>query len=300
MYAQFFGNFLLSHNVVTNDQLLAAMEYKSSHRPHLGTLAMHAGYMNANEVEHIHILQTHQDMKFGELAIQTGILTKEQVDELLNAQAPDYLALGEALVTLGFIDNFELERLIAEYTSENEITDLDDSEDSNEKVKKLFKNHLQAIKEDSVNDFELLYNILLFNNLVRFIGDDFTPTLGSRCTEYPKTYCVSQEIVGKFCLKLYIDMPESVCISFASRYVGEKFEDFDEYVAASLEDFINLHNGLYCVNVSNNSGMELKLLPPVVETEPLIEFKNPAFLMPVIYPFGTIHFIFELSLNPKE
>ena len=92
-------------------------------------------------------------------------------------------------------------------------------------------------------------------------------------------------------------MPETACMAFASRYTGDTFDDFDEYVSASLEDFVNLHNGLFCVNVSNDHNIELELLPPKIETSPLFEFKNEAFLMPVIYPFGTINFIFELDCN---
>lgn len=297
MYAQFFGNYILSHDLITKEQLLAAMEQKNSKRPKLGTLAMHAGYMSASEVEHIHILQTHQDRKFGELAVEVGILTQEQVDELLNSQSPDYLALGQALIDAGIIDNFELERLITEYISENEIYDLDNAEDSKEKVEQLFRHYLGSNNEDSVNDAEILYNILLFNNLVRFIGDDFTPVLGTRIMEYPKTFCVSQEISGKYNIKMYIDMPEETCIEFASRYVDDNFTDFDEYVEAAVADFANLHNGLFCVNVSNSDNIELELNPPQVEDDMLLFFENPAFLMPIIYPFGTINFIFELNIT---
>ena len=59
----------------------------------------------------------------------------------MSMQAPDYLALGEALVNSGIIDNYELERLIVEYASENEIYDLDSSEDSRFKVEQLFKHY---------------------------------------------------------------------------------------------------------------------------------------------------------------
>ena len=56
MYAQFFGTFLLSHNVVTKDQLLSALGKKSSQHMKLGTLAIMKGYMTANEVDHRHIM----------------------------------------------------------------------------------------------------------------------------------------------------------------------------------------------------------------------------------------------------
>lgn len=299
MYAQFFGNYILSHDLITKEQLLSAMELKNSKRPKLGILAMHAGYMSASEVEHIHILQTHQDRKFGELAVEVGILTQEQVDELLNYQAPDYLALGQALIDEGIIDNFELERLITEYVSENEIYDLDNSEDSKEKVEQLFRHYLNAKGVDSVNNTEILYNILLFNNLVRFIGDDFTPVLGNRITEYPKNFCTSQTITGKYNIKMYIDMTEETSIQFASRYVDETFTEFDEYVEAAVADFMNLHNGLFCVNVSNSDNIELTLDPPKTEQDSLLFFEHLCFLMPIIYPFGTVNFIFELNITEE-
>ncbi len=299
MYAQFFGNFLLSHNVVTKEQLLSAMLQKETNRPRLGTLAMYAGYMTASEVEQIHILQTHRDERFGKLAVDTGLLTQEQLDDLLATQAPDYLVLGEALVKDGIIDYHQLERLIAEYISETEIDDLDYTEDPRAQVEQIFKHYLSNSERRNTDQYELLYNILLFNNLVRFIGGDFAPLLGTRCEEYPKSFCVSQEITGKYYIKLYIDMPETTCIEFANRYTGDDYEDFDEYVAAALEDFVNLHNGLFCVNLSNTHGIELQLNPPVIETTPLLTFKNDAFMMPVIYPFGTINFIFELNI-PRD
>ena len=296
MYAQFFGNYLLSHDLITKEQLLAAMEQKNTKRPKLGTIAMHAGYMSASEVEHIHILQTHQDRKFGELAVEVGILTPEQVDELLCSQTPDYLALGQALIDAGVIDNFEWERLVIEYISENEIYDLDNAEDSKEKVEQLFRHYLAESEDARDNDVVVMYCSLLFNNLVRFIGDDFTPVLGTRILEYPKNFCVSQAICGKHNIKMYIDMSEETCIEFASRYVGDEFYEFDEYVEAAVADFANLHNGLFCVNISNNDNIELVLDPPATEEDMLLFFEDTAFLMPIIYPFGTVNFIFEISI----
>lgn len=293
MYAQFFGNFLLSHELITTEQLLAAMEHKNANRPRLGTLAMHAGYLSASEVEHIHIVQTHKDKRFGEIAVELGLLSQAQVDELLALQVPDYLAFGQALIDMGIIDTYEWERLVADYISENEINELEFSEDSREKVETLYLHTRERRGDRPIDEFKSTYTTLLFNNLIRFIGDDFTPLRGEDFPEYPTEFCVSQEIHGKYHMKLYIDMPRETCIEFASRYVGDEFTDFDEYVEASLMDFVNLHNGLFCVNESNSDSVELTLEPPQVEEGPLLEFEQPATLMPIIYPFGTINFIFE-------
>jgi len=293
MYAQFFGNFLLSHELITTEQLLAAMERKSANRPRLGTLAMHAGYLSASEVEHIRILQTHKDRRFGEIAVELGLLSQAQVDELLALQVPDYIAFGQALIDMDIIDLYEWERLVVDYISENEINDLNFSDDSREKVETLYLRSLEKRGDKPIDEFKGIYTTLLFNNLIRFIGDDFTPLRGEDFPEYPTEFCVSQEIRGKYHMKLYIDMPADTCLAFASRYSGDEVTEFDEYVEASIMDFANLHNGLFCVNQSNSENIELTLEPPQTEKEPLLVFKKPATLMPIIYPFGTVNFIFE-------
>ena len=47
-------------------------------------------------------------------------------------------------------------------------------------------NHPQA-------DKAIHYLYLLFNNLVRFIGEDFTTLNPIPCPEYPTNYCISQK-----------------------------------------------------------------------------------------------------------
>ena len=65
MYTQFFGNYLLSNGYVTRDELFSAMQRQADQHLKLGTLAIHAGYMTASQVDDTVIHQTHQDRKFG-------------------------------------------------------------------------------------------------------------------------------------------------------------------------------------------------------------------------------------------
>ena len=293
-YAQFFGTFLLSHNVVTKDQLLSALGKKSSQHMKLGTLAIMKGYMTANEVDNVIISQTHNDCRFGDLAVREGYLTQEQVDELVKTQYPDFLLLGQTLVEEGYINNAQLETLITDYESENEITDLDYSNEKQDDLDRILANFFHTT-DVAADEYNASYMRLLFNDLTRFIGDDFTPLCFNPCKEYPVNYCVSQTIHGDLSAKVYLDMPETTCISFASRYVNEEFTEFDEYVQASLEDFLNLHNGLYNVNISNTLGKELTLEAPEVVSDELIELSSSSYLLQVMYPFGVINFIFELK-----
>ena len=162
MYAQFFGTFLLSHNVVTKDQLLSALGKKSSQHMKLGTLAIMKGYMTANEVDNVIISQTHNDCRFGDLAVREGYLTQEQVDELVKTQYPDFLLLGQTLVDEGYITNTQLETLIADYESENELTDLDYSNEKQDDLDRILANFFHST-DVAADEYNASYMRLLFN-----------------------------------------------------------------------------------------------------------------------------------------
>lgn len=299
MYTQFFGNYLLSKGYINQEQLFSAMQKQSEVRMKLGTLAIHAGYMTAEEVDYTVIAQTHQDKKFGELAIEFGYLTNDQVLELLKVQGPDFLLIGQILVDEGIISNTQLENIIADYRSQNEMIDLEMTIDNRNILDKLFDNFFIA-SETSISKLGKMYCELLFNNFVRFIGDDFTPLAISECNAFPVDKCVCQSVEGVYAITSYLNMEESAAIEFASRYAGEAFLEFDEYVQASMEDFLNLLNGLFIVNVSNEESLELSIdAPEQVESE-ILDFSEHTYVFPVLYPFGTIHFILEVHKGAES
>lgn len=293
MYTQFFGNYLLEKSYVNQEQLFSAMKKLASERMRLGTLAIHAGYMSASEVDRVVIEQTHEDKKFGEIAIEFGYLSEDQVVELLKSQSPDFLLLGQILVDDGVLSNQDLENIIADYRSQNELIDLDMTVESHETVKRLIDIFIRE-SNTNVTTFGKMYIELLFNNFLRFIGEDFTPVSTENITEFPPECCVYQSVEGIYSAKSYISMDKATAIEFASRYVGDTFEEYDEYVQASLEDFLNLHNGLFIVNLSNDSSTELTISTPTQIEEPLLCFENSTFHFPIMYSFGTVHFIFEV------
>lgn len=291
MYTQFFGNFLINKGIITTEQLMEALKIQASTHQKLGTLAIHAGYMSANEVEDVYIMQTHYDKRFGELAVKLGYLTQKQVNELLELQLPDYMKLGQVLVEKGWISNVDLENLVAEYRSSYEICDLNLAIEQQELVNKLLSSFCS---KENIQDSERVipYLTLFFNNLVRFIGEDFTPLEIIPMPEVPTNFCVSQQITDS--LLSALDMEPQTAIAFACKYVDEEFTEFDEYVLASVEDFLNLHNGLYAVNMSNEHSVELQLEPPMVQEHTTLSTDAPAYLLPIVYPFGRINFILSV------
>ena len=93
MYSQFFGNYLLSKQAVTKEQLILAIEEQHIRHLKVGTLAIHAGLMTTEQVDQVLMRQAHENKRFGELAVDAGFLTKEQVMTLLHEQIPIYLLI---------------------------------------------------------------------------------------------------------------------------------------------------------------------------------------------------------------
>lgn len=293
MYNQFFGNYLYSKGYVTKEHLISAMIRQTKELVHVSTLALYSGYMSASEVEYVINIQNEEGKKFSEIAISNGFLNQEQVLELLNTKTPDFLILGQILVNDGVFSYEQFENILTDYRSQNEFLDLELNEENKDDIQRLIDS-FSIISESAIPAFGKSYLELLFNNFVRYIGDDFTTLPPSVCTEFATEHCVSQSINGNYLVNTYINMSEETSISFAERYSGESYDEYDEYVAASLEDFINLHNGLFIVNASNESSNELTLGTLSPHNDSILSFERPTYLFPIYYPFGIIHFIMEV------
>lgn len=294
MFTQFFGNFLLNDNYVNREQLIQGLQAKSNTRMKLGILAINSGYMTASQVEKLHLMQFHQNKRIGGLAVEMGYMTTEQVEELLNSQIAGYLLLGQALVDLEFLSNTDFEKAIASYKSKYSLTDSDIDNASEDKIAKM----IQTFCDFSSSSNDSLYSIfisLLINNLVRFVGDDFVILEPIHSlNQSDNLYISTQSIRGKLNTTTALVTDDKTLIAFASRYAGEELTEIDEYVTSSACDFLNLNNGLFTVNVSNDYQIELSLTPPETTKYTDNSILDNSFILPVSYPFGIINFVITL------
>lgn len=289
MYTQLFGAFLLKNKQINKEQLIEAIDLQKKNHLRMGTLAIHEGFLSAGEVEHIHTTQTHQNKRFGELALELGYLTQKQIDTLISSQKPDFLLLSQTLVDLGYITTEEFEKALKEYQTQYKLTDLDFT---NEEFDKIALHIAEFFSISDLNDpgCYAQYISLFFNNIIRFIGQDFAPFSVQRVENFSGKYGVYQELLGEYHMLSGIAMDEATLLSFASRYIGEDFMENDEYTIASMEDFLNLHNGLFAVNLSNDKSIDLSLQPPIYEKD--LQLTTPVYVIPLTFPFGTVNFFF--------
>lgn len=289
MFTQFFGNYLLRRQLVTAEQLSEALQLQKNTRLKLGVLAINAGLMNADQVERAHARQQQVDKRIGEVIVEMGFLTQEQVDALFKTQPSGHLLLGQTLVDKGYMTNAQFESALNAYKEENSLSDADMNDANESSVLKLV-NKFYNFTSDSDSEYMSDYVSLIFKNLVRFIGDDFTPVDPFALTG-PINNVVLQNISGGKNMTTLIYAEKPTLEVFASRFAKEELIDDEEYIQACVSEFINLHNGLFAVNVSNDTGVELQLEPQCYYPSMDIKGLSKACVVPVNYPFGTINFV---------
>lgn len=289
MFTQFFGNYLVSEDVVTQQQLFEAIQLKKNIKVKLGVLAINAGLLTSRDVECIHEKQMTEDRPFGDIAVSLGYVTKAQIEELLVSQMPDYLLLGQALIDLGVIDNAGFEKELNNYKAKFSLDENDLKKADSKKYANIIKGFFDFSK---TSNEELMINFteLLVKNLIRFVGDDFILLNPDNFDASIYKNCYAQDIMLEFSTTLSVCGDEKTLINFSSRYAGEEFTEMDEYIDACINDFINLHNGLFIVNVSQDNGIELTLTPP--EIRPISSLPKSPYVISAKYSFGTINFIF--------
>ena len=288
MFTQYFGNYLLNKGYLTAEQLHDALEEIKDARLKLGVLAVNAGYMTAEQTEEVNEAQKKYDKRFGELAIEMGYLTEEQLKELLSSQKYGHLLLSQVLVDKGIMTLSEFEKAINEYKRDYSISDKEfeaiQSDDVNEIINIFIK------FEGSKNEKLLKDYIALFaRNLIRFIDRDAVIKEVSKLEVYDCQFAAKQDVSGAIVLTTYIEADENAFIQFASKYAEEELSSVDEMAEASVGEFLNLHNGIFLVNLSNQ-GIELKMTPQEVFKDIKVEklFKVSAELS-----FGCVNILIQ-------
>ncbi len=292
MFTQFFGGYLLNRQIVSAENLKKAIELKSSTRVKLGVLAINAGYMTAKQVDAVHKMQATVDKRIGDIAVEMGYLTPEQVTELLSTQKTGCLVLGQTLVDMGCLTNEEFEEALNSYKSEHHLDDEDFVAENAQKTGAVIGNFYDIDDKNTANG-ELIseYINILFKNLIRFIGDDFTPLPTSEIDESCTAVC--QKLGGGFDAMTSVIADDKAFVAFASRYAEEELTENDEYAKDVVSEFLNLSNGLFTVNVSNNIGKELTLAPQEVKTAADVVGSGARHIMkiPVEFSFGKVIFV---------
>ena len=288
MFTQYFGQYLLNKRYLTLEQLQDGLELQKDTRLKLGVLAVNAGYMSADEADKVNEAQKKLDKRFGELAVDLGYLKEEQVDELLSSQKFEHLLLGQALVDKGYMTLQEFEKAINEYKKDYSISDKEFEAIQRDDVGQLVNTFIKF--EGSKNENMLKDYLALFTrNIIRFIDTKATLSEVVKVDEYECKFTAKQDINGEINLSTFIEAEEDSFIKFASKYAEEELNCVDEMVEASIGEFLNLHNGIFLVNMSN-TGIDLEMTPQEVYSNIKV---NNVYKVSVDLSFGKINILIK-------
>lgn len=113
-----FGAFLLGKNLITERDLMDALDFQAKSKVPVGKIAMLNG--NLSQVQVLEILDTQLGFyplhfRFGEIGLQRGYLDQGNLNDILERQKILRLYLGEALLKLRKMEYETAERALSEY-----------------------------------------------------------------------------------------------------------------------------------------------------------------------------------------
>lgn len=265
MFAQYFGQYLLSRGLVSPEQLGRAMTAQQETRVKLGVLAINHGYLTPAQVDEIHHAQTRMDKRIGEIAVELGFMTAAQVDELLASQQSSHLALGQALIDHGIMSYETFASALNQYKEEYSLSDEQFDLMMHGSVEDLLAS-MFARADASVSPANADYIALFAKNVIRFIDSDIRVELADATAGADADGWTARQTIasaGGARRVTAINGTEAAFLKLASLYADEPIHAPDEMMEAAVGEFLNLHNGIYLVNLSD-SGVELSLEPQTV------------------------------------
>ncbi|MDZ5470143.1 hypothetical protein SM124_00135 [Bacillus sp. 31A1R] len=295
MFSQYFGHYLLNRGYITSEQLKDALELQKSVHVKLGVLAVDEGYMTPLQVEETHLKQTQMDKRFGEIAIELGFLTNDQLEGMLTAQKQNHLLLAQALVDREYMTIEQFSLALNEYKNENSLSDDKFEAIKNGDIEVLVEN-LVHIETTSLKELYRDYLSLFMKNLIRFIDDQVYLEAYNSEQEVNKECFVHQEITGQTPLFTAISSNTEIFLKIASIYAEEELTEVNELAAASVSEFLNLHNGIFLVNMSNKD-IELNMKPQNFSQNTFVDGIQQGNIFTVHLSKGSFNII--LSENPE-
>lgn len=249
MFTRFYGHYLLNKGILDAAQLNAVLDKMKETRLRLGVIAIHEGYLTPEQVQSIHDQQQRTDKRFGEIAIELGLLTDTQVQHLLSNQGSEYLQLVQALVDGGVMTLDQIQQSMHEYKVQNALNDSDFESLKYGDVVPLFRRLLNGVPQN-VQDYATLF----YKNMVRFVTPDVhLAEIALKSEHSEAAHLFSQSLIAADQEKRItaFTADQGTLVQFAEKYAKEPMSGMDDYTIDVCKEFLNLHNGLFTVNMSD-------------------------------------------------
>ena len=251
MAVKFFGQYLIEHDLITNEALLHAIELQERTNLKLGEMAVAMGLITTADIEKAHNAQLSKDMKLGDLLVELGILTAAQLDEVIARQKATHLYIGEALVKVGALTPEKLEAALDAFKADQApyVADRVELPD--------WITTDAAVWETTVD--------LTYKMITRVLGLQFRP---GKCQTVERLdanrMIAGMNIIGDATAHYLLSVSAGLQKSIAKAILKEENVDHepDEVLEDTVMEFVNIVCGNVVAKMSQ-SGIALDITPPM-------------------------------------
>ena len=258
MFSQLFGHYLIDKRIITPDEYRATIENQLKVRVKLGTIAIAEGLLTEEQVDDINRLQMQQDKRFGDIAVEMGLLTDDQISALLAKQGNPYMQFVESITQSAGLSAGVIEKTLAVYQKENGFTDQDMEALKNDDIDALI-----PVFAKSDNPLVTAIAGLVIKNVNRFITRDYYIGHISKAKSLSYHCLAGQRITGSgtYYAALAASADDEAFQLVAGRFSGVKAARGSADSFDGVCEFINVNDGLFASDQSENSGREFELEP---------------------------------------
>lgn len=250
------GNYMISKNRISREQLNDVLTKQEQVRVKLGLIAVSEGLITLEQADEINRLQAICDKRFGDIAIDKGYMTVEQLDKILKLQGNAYLIFVQSLIDAGVLKVGEMEAILEEFRKENGYGLSD----------------IEALKADDVDrivplfipqgaeDYEEIVGVAV-RTILRCVDRHIYMEMGEMVDSLSDDNLVCQTIEGSSTGVSGIVEIDGGMLKLASVYGREEYTAINEDVLDAAAEFLNCINGLYVAAMSTK-GVKCELMPP--------------------------------------
>ncbi len=289
MFSQFLGHFLLEEGYVDTATLNEVLKYQDKIRLKLGVLAIDLKMLTPEQVSDIHNTQARQDKRFGEIAIEKRYMDTDQLDELLFTQKSEHLRLIQALIDKNVFTLEEADVILDKYKVKNQLTDeaMDIMKrDDVDGMIDIFLDFDETFDQETCRN----YYALLIRNMIRFVDRNIWFEEMQKTKDYEAPYLITQVLEGRDRIMTGIAGDAGTLLQFAAQFANEPLEEMDDMMEDAVGEFLNLHNGIFTVNMSDQ-GREMELEPQIFLSNAKLNSNVEHYIVPVYFPYGKVDFI---------
>lgn len=276
MFGQYFGNYLMEKNKISQTEFEDVMMQQQISRLKLGFIAVAEKLLTTKQAEEINEIQKKLDRRFGDIAVEKGYLLTEEVTYLLNMQGSSYLKFIQALTENNILEMEEIEKYLDDFKKDSGFSTSD----------------IDALKTGDIDQIIPVFVdtdipfcgecvSLGIRNIIRFINNNIWLKKAYKVKEYKFDHLAYQQMVGDHQIFCGFAGNDTVLLNIAEPFAKEEFKDMDEDAFDSVCEFINCTNGLYASKLSLED-VHIDMTPPLFTSGKTLTSNGDIYIVPVI------------------